>query len=194
MLAMKFEDLTNKKFNKLLVISLAEKKNTRYYWLCKCDCGNNKIIAGSKIKNGQTKSCGCLNTINRKNKKESLYKKNIKYHPSITTARKIWKKRYSDGISFEEFYKLSQMPCHYCGSEPSNIQNAALDDKKSSKYAKENGYFKYNGLDRIDNNKSHVYDNCVPCCKWCNYAKRERNLEDFKIWIQNLYKNLYGNS
>ena len=33
----------------------------------------------SKLKSGQTKSCGCLNTINRKNKKDSLYKKNIKY-------------------------------------------------------------------------------------------------------------------
>ena len=76
---MKFENLLNKKFNKLLVIDYASFKNKRSCWVCKCDCGNIKTIMSSKLKSGQTKSCGCLNTINRKNKKDSLYKKNIKY-------------------------------------------------------------------------------------------------------------------
>jgi len=53
-------DLTNKKFGKLLVITDAPTKNHQARWLCHCDCGNKKIIIGSKLRRGETKSCGCL--------------------------------------------------------------------------------------------------------------------------------------
>ena len=191
---MKKENLIGKKFNRLLVIDYAEKLNNRMSWLCKCNCGNIKVINASKLKSGHTKSCGCLNDEKRSIKAAKMIAKTKKYHPSIRTARRIWKKRYSDGtITFEQFLELSQKNCYYCNVEPNNIQNSALEDKKSSKYAKENGNFKYNGLDRIDNNKGHDYDNCVSCCKHCNYSKRDRSLDDFKEWVKKIYNNLFKN-
>ena len=30
------------------------------YWFCKCDCGNETVVGGSALKQGRTKSCGCL--------------------------------------------------------------------------------------------------------------------------------------
>lgn len=59
------EDLTGQKFNMLTVIKQAETKvskngNRTIMWECKCDCGNTTIVAGGKLKNGSTKSCGCL--------------------------------------------------------------------------------------------------------------------------------------
>lgn len=60
----KFIDLTGKKFNKLLVISRHGKDSFgNISWLCKCDCGNEKIITGAYLKNGDTKSCGCISNI-----------------------------------------------------------------------------------------------------------------------------------
>jgi len=57
----KFIDLTGKKFNKLTPINCVGKdKHGNYLWLCKCDCGNEKIIPGNKIRNGNNKACGCL--------------------------------------------------------------------------------------------------------------------------------------
>lgn len=59
----KFKDLTGKRFGRLVVISRDEemsKKHHRSYWLCLCDCGKKKIIAGLSLSNGATKSCGCL--------------------------------------------------------------------------------------------------------------------------------------
>lgn len=91
-------------------------------------------------------------------------------------------------MSFDDFYKLSQMNCHYCGEAPSNIQNSSSENgSKASQYAKDNGDFIYNGLDRLDSNLLHTLENCVSCCMHCNYAKRDRTLEDFKKWIKQIY-------
>lgn len=65
-------DLTGQKFNRLTVVREGEpRKNfnekyqrvfTKYRWLCKCDCGNPNLVLvdSSSLKNGNTKSCGCL--------------------------------------------------------------------------------------------------------------------------------------
>lgn len=29
-------------------------------WVCKCDCGSDRLVTESKLKSGHTKSCGCL--------------------------------------------------------------------------------------------------------------------------------------
>lgn len=53
-------DLTGQKFGKLTVLSeYPERKNKKIYWLCKCDCGVEKLIAGADLKSGRTISCGC---------------------------------------------------------------------------------------------------------------------------------------
>lgn len=56
-----FVDLTGKRFGRLVVIS-REKNNKRgkALWKCKCDCGNETIVLASRLRNGKTKSCGCL--------------------------------------------------------------------------------------------------------------------------------------
>lgn len=56
-----FIDLTNKKYNRLLVLDIYTKKNNKTYWRCKCDCGQEVIVEGYQLTSGRTKSCGCLN-------------------------------------------------------------------------------------------------------------------------------------
>lgn len=55
-----FKDLTGQKFNRLLVLEYVGRKKNRTMWKCKCNCGNEVIIDGTKLKNSHTKSCGCL--------------------------------------------------------------------------------------------------------------------------------------
>lgn len=55
------KDITDQKFGKLTVIKISGKsKSGNIKWLCKCDCGNTTEVIGSKLRNGYTKSCGCL--------------------------------------------------------------------------------------------------------------------------------------
>jgi hypothetical protein len=189
---MKKENLIGQKFTRLLVVAEAEPVGVRKRaaWLCQCDCGNTKIVKAEELKGGDTKSCGCLNDEKRKERVHLLYSPNIKYHPREATARRIWKNRYGDGISFEDFFRLSQMNCYYCGARPNNVQNSAKQDTKSSEYAKENGDFTYNGLDRVNSTLPHTIDNVVPCCKWCNFSKRERSAKDFDDWLERAYQTL----
>ena len=56
----KGEDLTGKRFGRLIVL-YRDYSVKRPHWICQCDCGNiTKPIAGYSLKNGITKSCGCL--------------------------------------------------------------------------------------------------------------------------------------
>lgn len=64
----KFVDLTGQKFDRLTVIKRADDyvnsktgKRTRK-WICKCSCDNETIkeVYEYALKNGATKSCGCL--------------------------------------------------------------------------------------------------------------------------------------
>ena len=59
-------DITNQKFGKLTVIErhLENAKNGDSKWKCLCSCGNITIVVASKLKNGNTKSCGCTTTLN----------------------------------------------------------------------------------------------------------------------------------
>ena len=56
-----FEDLTGRRFGKLVVLEYAgTNKNRRSIWKCQCDCGIIKNISGYDLKMGKTKSCNCL--------------------------------------------------------------------------------------------------------------------------------------
>lgn len=189
---MKKENLLHQKFNLLTVIEDAVSIKGRSAWKCKCDCGKIKIVKAEDLKCGSTKSCGCLNNLRRSERSKKMYSTRQKHTPRESTARKVWKSRYGDGITFEDFLRLSQENCYYCGATPSNSYNAALDDNKSSQYARDNGVFIYNGLDRLDNSKPHIIDNVVACCKYCNFAKRERSVEEFASWIRRVYLHIEG--
>ncbi len=56
-------DLTNQQFGSLVVLKRVPKpeqlKSPGAYWLCKCDCGTEKIIMGKSLREGKTISCGC---------------------------------------------------------------------------------------------------------------------------------------
>lgn len=58
---MQFEDLTGKRFTRLVVISRAEgNKYGHTRWNCKCDCGNSVVALAMDLKRGGRPSCGCL--------------------------------------------------------------------------------------------------------------------------------------
>uniref|UniRef100_A0A6C0HCA8 HNH nuclease domain-containing protein n=1 Tax=viral metagenome TaxID=1070528 RepID=A0A6C0HCA8_9ZZZZ len=61
-------------------------------------------------------------------------------------------------LSFDEFISIVNNDCFYCGYKNSDFVN---------------------GIDRIDSKKGYILDNCVACCKMCNYMKASLSIDVF---------------
>lgn len=53
-------DLTGQKFGRWTVIEKSEKKHGKISYLCKCDCGEVRVVTADTLLNGRSMSCGCL--------------------------------------------------------------------------------------------------------------------------------------
>lgn len=54
------DDLVGKRFTRLKVIREAGMINGNRTWLCRCDCGNEKVATSALLNIKRVKSCGCL--------------------------------------------------------------------------------------------------------------------------------------
>lgn len=70
-----FEDLTGRKFGKLLVLGLADNmaRHNRK-WACECECGSFLDVFAVHLKGGKSKSCGCLRGTPRNLREEGFLK------------------------------------------------------------------------------------------------------------------------
>lgn len=62
---------------------------------CRCDCGNSKVIPKRSLKNGNTKSCGCIHTemvrkLGKSNIKKNTYDLDGEYGVGYTTEGKVF--------------------------------------------------------------------------------------------------------
>lgn len=54
-------DVSGQKFGRLTVLSRSENnRRNQARWLCRCDCGREKTVAGRALTGDGTRSCGCL--------------------------------------------------------------------------------------------------------------------------------------
>lgn len=53
-------DIAGRKFYRLTAIRVAFIRNETTYWLCRCDCGNEKVTDRSSLLRRPNISCGCL--------------------------------------------------------------------------------------------------------------------------------------
>jgi len=61
--------MTGLKFGRLTVVEEAGRSNGGFVlWKCVCDCGNEKVINGASLRQGISRSCGCLKKDTDKNK------------------------------------------------------------------------------------------------------------------------------
>lgn len=92
-------DKTGLKVGRLLVKSYVGKG----IYLCLCDCGKEKNIAGGELKKGTTSSCGCLqselasNRVSNLNKKK-LGAKNPQWNPDISEEERERRKKKRDSL------------------------------------------------------------------------------------------------
>ena len=146
--------------------------NQAVIWNVTCHCGNTFEYSASLIKSGKKISCGCKYQQASKSEEELL----LKY---------VWSRYVASATKKKLEFNLSE----------NNIKNIILS--KQCFYDNNNGLIhqknifkqkqikrlvtlEWFGIDRIDNNKGYIIENCVPCCRECNFLKRDYNMGDLK--------------
>jgi hypothetical protein len=162
-----------KKYNRWTVFQRVPSKHHGAYFWCRCECGVEGPVSGCRLRNGESKSCGCL----RKDL-ESLPRNEAAFNDLFNRYRAGAKKRKQIwSITKEQFANLIQKNCYYCGVEPR--QRWQIRDGRT-------GHIIYNGLDRIESCEGYFLENIVTCCEICNKAKRDLSLKEFEDWIKRL--------
>jgi len=178
-----FRDLTGQKFGRLTALERAE-NTTRTRWICICECGNKKTIFSSSLISGNTKSCGCFAKENIFFKRQQFPKGNVPFNKkqfgesSLNGLYRIYrhtskKRQLEFTLNLEDFKKLTSSRCHYCNCGPRQKYI------NSGRTYGAHGYYIYNGIDRKDNSKGYILENCVSCCGDCNFMKGELSENEF---------------
>jgi len=175
--------LEGKRFGKWTVleyVGIDSNSNKSSLWKCRCNCGKIQVMRGTNLTQGHSKSCRSC-ALKGNNCARSLPFGEAAFN-SLYYSYKNRAKRFNIDFKLTKFNfrKLTKQKCYYCDNEPNQtIQGAG-----------QNGYYLYNGIDRVDNLKGYVVDNCVACCKVCNYMKKASSLYDFYKHIECIYKTM----
>ena len=166
-------DLTGQKFNNLTAIEYVGKdKWGKSAWKFKCDCGNELITNASSVKNGYTRSCGCI----RRNM-GTVWKKHGK---SESRLYGIWcgmRQRCNKPRRAETIYYKDIKVC-----------DEWLDFSNFQDWALSNGYQENLTIDRIDNNKGYEPSNC----RWADQKVQQNNrTNNVRISHKGITKNKY---
>lgn len=150
-------DLVGQRFGRLIVLERVDNdQHRKTRLLCLCNCGTEVVVRSSSLKNGDTRSCGCL-------RKETLTKHGHTVGGILSKTYTIWM-----GMLQRCFNSKSRY--YYCyGKRGITVCKRW---KKFENFLKDMGETPiYLQLDRIKNDKNY----CKSNCRWVTRKEQQRN-------------------
>lgn len=159
-------NLTGQIFERLTVLGFDHCNGSNTFWRCKCQCGNETIVASWKLRTGRTKSCGCY-------KSEQLSERNYKHGNINTRAYQSW-----TNIK-QRCYNITNQDYPNYGGRGITVDPAWMDSEFGfQNFFNDMGECPINhSIDRIDVNGNYCKNNC----KWATSIEQARNQRSNKI-------------
>lgn len=148
------KDLSGMRFGHWIVLRRGKNIGNCVAWLCKCDCGTERLVQGTSLKGGLSKSCGCK-------KSENHFKT---HGQSNTRLYSIWQQMKNRTLS------PSNHKYNDYGGRGIKVCNEWLTFESFMQWALTHGYSDKLQIDRIDVNGNYEPSNC----RWV--GKRENML------------------
>lgn len=158
----RFLDLSGLVFGRLTVIEQAPHHNGRVCWYCECSCapGSRLTVKSNYLKNGDTKSCGCLN----KEKFSERAKKRLTTHgmsksPEFSVWHSMKQRCYDENNISHVYYEHVEVCPEWLNSFEQFFED--MGPRPGPTYS----------LDRIDPEKGYFKENCrwdTPRVQACN--------------------------
>lgn len=168
-------NLIGEKFGSLLVIDYG-KFDRIQYWKCKCDCGSETSVTGTKLKSGHTQTCGhCFKTNVITHHPDWLGGEFLPDFIVLSIIRRSRDKgiEYNLTVKFlENLFLKQEGKCALTG-ELLTVPQKARDVFTIS-------------LDRIDSSKGYTEDNVQWVHKDVNILKMDNSDEELVYWAEKL--------
>lgn len=183
----RMRDAVGKRFGRLVVMKNAgTTKRKSQIVSCLCDCGNTHNVVLSALVQNLVVSCGCFHSesVAKRNKDTALSEGVASFNSLLYRYKSNASKKQLDWqLSAQQFAELTQRNCHYCDSKPQQVITAHGC----------NSPYTYNGIDRINSSLGYLFENCVPACKKCNFAKNNMSTQEFSTMIEKIYNHWVKN-
>lgn len=168
-------DMVGKKCGRLGVIMRSKSRNKvePIRWFCICECGNYGDFGGVELRNGHTKSCGCLK---KESDRESHTKHGMTYSPEAQAWSRMKGRCYDKNNKNYHYY--GGRGISVCKRWKNSFENFFEDMQRrpSNKHS----------LDRINVNKGYKPSNC----RWATPEQQSRNMRSNKSIKFRCYKML----
>ena len=169
----KVKDIAGQRFGRLVVLRLSH-LDVGAHWDCRCDCGTETNVSRRDLRNGNTKSCGCLNrdqTISRN------IQKTTHGHTRGKRGRQLWSRAYACWTAMKARCTYPRHPAFknyggrgitVCERWLNSFENFLADMGEPPPGM---------SIDRIDNDGPYAPGNC----RWATWSEQQLNKRSHRL-------------